>query len=123
MATDFISNNGVAACWSVDWCRIERRRARSPSPTAMRWAISSPRRGGSFGSGLPNTFVSALAYNPSVDALAVSLWGRGIWMMYDVTSYFSTRRCCSSAWPTTIRHPTRCSSTARAPWSSMAPAR
>ena len=44
----------------------------------------------SFGSGLPNTFVSALAYNPTVDALAVSLWGRGIWMMYDVTSYFST---------------------------------
>jgi autotransporter-associated beta strand protein len=43
-----------------------------------------------FGVGLPNTMVNLLAYNSSVDVLAVSLWGRGIWTLYDVSSYFPT---------------------------------
>ncbi|WP_170921112.1 autotransporter domain-containing protein [Enhydrobacter aerosaccus] len=43
-----------------------------------------------FGINLPNTFVSYLTYNTSADVLAASLYGRGIWLVYDVTSYFSS---------------------------------
>ena len=43
-----------------------------------------------FGRALPNTIVNQLAYNTTADVLAVSLYGRGIWTLYDVTSYFST---------------------------------
>jgi outer membrane autotransporter protein len=38
--------------------------------------------------GLPNTQVSALSYNPAVDVLAVGTFGRGVFTLYDVTSYF-----------------------------------
>jgi autotransporter-associated beta strand protein len=38
--------------------------------------------------GLPNTQVSALSYNPAVDVLAVGTFGRGVFALYDVTSYF-----------------------------------
>jgi autotransporter-associated beta strand protein/YD repeat-containing protein len=89
LATDFISNNGVQALLTGGL--VSDAAAASPIAVVNSDALGNltgPWR--SFGSGLPNTFVSALAYNPSVDALAVSLWGRGIWMMYDVTSYFST---------------------------------
>lgn len=41
-----------------------------------------------FGAGLPNAQVSNLVYNPAVDALAVGTFGRGAWLLYDVTSYF-----------------------------------
>lgn len=44
----------------------------------------------SFGSGLPNTMVNLLTYNPRADVLAVGLWGRGVWTLYDVTTYFPT---------------------------------
>ncbi len=43
-----------------------------------------------FGRALPNTIVNQLAYNTTADVLAVSLYGRGIWTLDDVTSYFST---------------------------------
>jgi autotransporter-associated beta strand protein len=32
--------------------------------------------------------VSALSYNPAVDVLAVGTFGRGVFALYDVTSYF-----------------------------------
>ncbi|WP_295458904.1 autotransporter-associated beta strand repeat-containing protein, partial [uncultured Thiodictyon sp.] len=41
-----------------------------------------------FGTGLPNSLVSALNYNPTVDVLAVGTFGRGIYLLYDVTSNF-----------------------------------
>ncbi|MBV8418756.1 MAG: autotransporter domain-containing protein [Hyphomicrobiales bacterium] len=41
-----------------------------------------------FGTGLPNSQVSALAYNAAVDVLAVGTFGRGVFTLYDVTSYF-----------------------------------
>jgi outer membrane autotransporter protein len=41
-----------------------------------------------FGSGLPNVLVSQMSYNPLVDVLAISAVGRGVWTLYDVTSYF-----------------------------------
>jgi hypothetical protein len=32
--------------------------------------------------------VSALSYNPAADVLAVGTFGRGVFALYDVTSYF-----------------------------------
>ena len=37
------------------------------------------------GQGLPNTVINALAYNPAVDVLAVSAFGRGAWALYTVS--------------------------------------
>ena len=31
-----------------------------------------------------------MTYNPTVDVLAMSLLGRGTWLLYDTTAYFST---------------------------------
>ena len=42
-----------------------------------------------FGSDLPNTQVSELTYNPLADVLTVATFGRGAWLLYDVTSHFS----------------------------------
>lgn len=43
----------------------------------------------SFGAGLPNTIIFDMAYNSLADVLAVGTVGRGMWTLYDVTSYFS----------------------------------
>ena len=34
--------------------------------------------------------IGQLSYNPVVDVLAVGLYGRGAWLLYDVTAYFPT---------------------------------
>jgi outer membrane autotransporter protein len=41
-----------------------------------------------FGQGLPNSLVTQLVYNPTVDVLVAAALGRGAWVLYDVTSYF-----------------------------------
>jgi outer membrane autotransporter protein len=41
-----------------------------------------------FGTGLPNAQVSALSYSAAADVLAVGTFGRGVFALYDVTSYF-----------------------------------
>jgi len=41
-----------------------------------------------FGSRLPNALVYQMSYNPLADVLAVASVGRGVWTLYDVTSYF-----------------------------------
>jgi autotransporter-associated beta strand protein len=41
-----------------------------------------------FGQGLPNALVYTMAYNPTVDVLAVSSIGASAYVLYDVTSYF-----------------------------------
>src|SRR5262249_18469658 len=43
-----------------------------------------------FGVGLPNTIVNQIVYNPLVDVVALSLFGRGTWLLYDATAYFAT---------------------------------
>ncbi|MBU6444520.1 MAG: autotransporter-associated beta strand repeat-containing protein, partial [Alphaproteobacteria bacterium] len=42
-----------------------------------------------FGNSLPNVPVYSLSYNPLVDVLTVATFGRGAWLLYDVTSNFS----------------------------------
>ena len=86
-ALDFISNNGVNAL--VVGGLNNQVNAQSPivvadsdsSGTLSNWRL--------FGSGLPNVPIGALAYNPTADVLAVGSFGRGNWILYDVTSYFS----------------------------------
>jgi len=41
-----------------------------------------------FGAGLPNALVYQMTYNPLADVLAIGTVGRGVWALYDVTSYF-----------------------------------
>lgn len=42
------------------------------------------------GPSLPNAGVQGLNYYPDIDTLVAALYGRGVWILYDVTSYFST---------------------------------
>ncbi|HYD06252.1 MAG TPA: autotransporter-associated beta strand repeat-containing protein, partial [Reyranella sp.] len=90
LSLDFISTNGVNALL-VGGLRTGES---DPSPLAVVEAdatgalIDASWR--AFGAGLPNAMVSALAYNPSADALVASMWGRGAWTLYDVTSNFAS---------------------------------
>ena len=85
-ALEFISTNGVDALVVGGLNDV----ANAQSTIAV--ADSDP--GGAlsnwrpFGTGLPNSQVSALSYNPTVDVLAVGTFGRGVFTLYDVTSYF-----------------------------------
>lgn len=42
-----------------------------------------------FGHGMPNVLAYDMSYNPIADVLAVGGVGRGVWTLFDVTSYFS----------------------------------
>jgi autotransporter-associated beta strand protein len=84
----FISNNGVNAL--LVGGLVSSASALSPIAVAMSDTVGALSGWSAFGRGLPNTTVNLLSYNPTVDVLAIGLWGRGIWTLYDVTSYFST---------------------------------
>lgn len=87
-AVDFISNNGVNALLVGGLNNIVN--AQSPIAVAdsdIAGALSDWR---AFGFGLPNTFANQLHYNEFADVLAVGLYGRGAWLLYDVTTYFPT---------------------------------
>ena len=60
--------------------RTWRRPTATPAGNLANWRT--------FGLGLPNTIVNQIVYNPAVDVLALSLFGRGAWLLYDVTAYF-----------------------------------
>jgi autotransporter-associated beta strand protein len=85
---EFISNNGVNAL--LVGGLPANTSALSPIAVAMSDGTGNLSGWAAFGRGLPNTIVNLLAYNPTVDVLAVGLYGRGVWTLYDVTSYFST---------------------------------
>jgi autotransporter-associated beta strand protein len=85
-ALEFISNNGVDALvvgGLNDVKDAQSTIAVADSDTAGILANWRP-----FGTGLPNSQVSALSYNSAVDVLAVGTFGRGVFTLYDVTSYF-----------------------------------
>ena len=100
-SVQFISNNGVnallvggmnaplaSACTlgTPNGCVISP----SQSPITVADSDSSGNLSGwrAFGQGLPNALVYNMAYNPTVDVLAASSFGRGVSVLYDVTSYF-----------------------------------
>ncbi len=84
---EFISNNGVNAL-------LVGGVMSDPSVALSPIAVAKSDSGGTltgwtwFGRGLPNTIVNQLVYNATADVLAVSEFGRGVWTLYDVTSYF-----------------------------------
>ncbi|SEP48298.1 outer membrane autotransporter barrel domain-containing protein [Rhodospirillales bacterium URHD0017] len=87
---EFISNNGVNALLVGGVSSV----VNGQSPLAV---ADSDRAGNlanwrPFGFGLPNTFIYQMTYNPTVDVLAMSAFGRGAWVLYDTTTWFPTAR-------------------------------
>ncbi|MEZ5875560.1 MAG: autotransporter domain-containing protein, partial [Hyphomicrobiales bacterium] len=64
--------------------------AKGPSPIAVADSDTDGKLSDwrPFGRGLPNVLATALSYNPLADVLAVGAVGRGVWALFDVTSYF-----------------------------------
>ena len=83
---EFISNNGVDALVVGGLNNIAN--AQSTIAVADSDADGALSNWRPLGTGLPNSQVSALFYNPTVDVLAVGTFGRGVFALYDVTSYF-----------------------------------
>src|SRR5262249_31583078 len=85
-SVEFINNNGVNALLVGGLSAT----ANAPSQIAVADSDASGNLSGwrNFGSGLPNGLISRMAYNPVGDVLAMSAVGRGVWALYDVTSYF-----------------------------------
>ena len=90
MALEFISNNGVNALLVGGVSNVIN--GQSPLAVADSDSVGNLANWRLFGFGLPNTFVYQMAYNPTVDVLAMSLFGRGAWVLYDTTAYFPTAR-------------------------------
>jgi autotransporter-associated beta strand protein len=85
-ALEFISNNGVDALVVGGLNNVAN--AQSTIAVADSDTVGTLSNWRPFGTGLPNTQVSALSYNPTVDVLAIGTFGRGVFALYDVTSYF-----------------------------------
>jgi autotransporter-associated beta strand protein len=83
---EFISNNGVNALLVGGLNQVAN--AQSPITVADSDAAGNLSNWRPFGQGLPDTILAALSYNPTVDVLAVGMFGRGAFALYDVTSYF-----------------------------------
>jgi autotransporter-associated beta strand protein len=85
-ALEFISNNGVDALVVGGLNNVaDAQSTIAIADSDGAGALSNWRP---FGTGLPNSQVSALFYHPTVDVLAVGTFGRGVFTLYDVTSYF-----------------------------------
>ena len=85
-SVEFISSNGVDALLVGGLNNIAN--AQSPIATADSDASGNLANWRAFGVGLPNTIVNQMSYNEHADVLAVSLFGRGAWLLYDVTAYY-----------------------------------
>jgi autotransporter-associated beta strand protein len=87
-AVEFISKNGVNALLVGALSNV----AGSKTPIAVADSTTSGDLSNwrPFGNGIPNTLISQLSYNPLVDVLAVGTFGRGAWLLYDVTTFFAT---------------------------------
>jgi autotransporter-associated beta strand protein len=88
-SVEYISNNGVNALLVGGLSSV----GNAQSPIAVADYVDDPKTGyltewRLFGQGLPNAQVGQLAYNSAYDVLAVGTWGRGVYTLYDVTSYF-----------------------------------
>jgi hypothetical protein len=83
-ALEFINSNGVNALLVGGLNNVDN----AQSPITVGDSDNNGHLSGwrPFGQGLPNSPVSALSYNPSVDVLAVGTFGRGVAALYDVTS-------------------------------------
>lgn len=85
---EFVSGNGVNALLVGGVNSVAN--AQSPIATADSDTSGTLTNWRAFGVGLPNTIVNQMVYNEHADVLAVSLFGRGAWVLYDVTAYYPT---------------------------------
>src|SRR3984893_15803523 len=85
-ALEFISNNGVNALLVGGLNNVANAQSTIAVADSDAGGVLANWR--AFGTGLPNSQVSAFSYNPAVDVLAVGTFGRGAFTLYDVTSYF-----------------------------------
>ena len=85
-SVEFIDNNGVEALLVGGLSSIAY--AQSPILVADSDPTGDLGSWRPFGSGLPNALVYQMSYNPQADVLAIASVGRGVWTLYDVTSYF-----------------------------------
>jgi autotransporter-associated beta strand protein len=85
-SVEFINNNGVNALLTGGLTTVANAQSQiavadsDDSGNLLNWRL--------FGDGLPNVLVSQMSYNSLGDVLAVSTVGRGVFALYDVTSYF-----------------------------------
>ncbi|MGA7488588.1 MAG: autotransporter domain-containing protein [Xanthobacteraceae bacterium] len=96
-AVEFISNNGVNALLvgglntplscnpGPNGCLIGSQQSPITVADSDNGDLSGWR---AFGQGLPNAWVAQLVYYPAVDVLVAGAVGRGVFALYDVTSYF-----------------------------------
>jgi autotransporter-associated beta strand protein len=84
-SVEFISNNGVNALLVGGLSNVVNGQNLAAADSDTAGNLANWR---TFGLGLPNTIVNQMVYNPAVDVLALSLFGRGAWLLYDVTAYF-----------------------------------
>ena len=85
-SVEFISSNGVQALLTGGVMNSDV--AQSPIVVADSDTSGNLTGWRYFGTGLPNTIVNLMSYNDAADVLAISSYGRGVWVLYDVTSYF-----------------------------------
>ncbi len=84
---EFISNNGVQSLLIGGVSTAASQNQLMVADSDVNGALSNWR---SFGLNIPNTYVNVLSYDIKSDTLLASAWGRSLWLMYDVTSNFST---------------------------------
>ncbi|MDE1894953.1 MAG: autotransporter domain-containing protein, partial [Xanthomonadaceae bacterium] len=86
-ALGFISNNGVNAL--LVGGMNSAANAGNPLVSADSDASGNLGNWRRLGNGLPNTQITVIDYQPGLDALAIGTYGRGAWMLYDVTSNYA----------------------------------
>ncbi len=91
MGLEFLSNNGVNSLF-VGGLNFPGVGGTVNSPLAVADSTAGTLSGWRYfgGATLPNTMVNNISYNNKSDTLLVSAYGRGNWLMYDVTSNFAT---------------------------------
>ncbi len=84
-AVEYLSNNGVNALFvggqDSSW---------TPGPPLYVAQANALRQWTGFGNNLPNAIIDNLTYSKQGDMLVVATLGRGVFSLYDVTSFFRT---------------------------------
>jgi autotransporter-associated beta strand protein len=87
-ALGFISNNGVNALLVGGMNAAAN--AGNPLVSADSDANGNLGNWRRLGNGLPNVQITGIDYQPGLDAMAIATYGRGAWMLYDVTSNYAS---------------------------------
>ena len=104
-AVEFLSNNGVNALFvggqDSSW---------TPGPPLYVAQANALTQWSGFGTGLPNAIIDNLTYSNQGDMLVVATLGRGVFALYDVTSFFPSATVLSFGAANNDAHPSPASS-------------